>query len=71
MSPNRRRRRGRDDDYLLTNWKLRGAFVVFVVGIGVWEAIIFHWPVLLCVVVAVAVALLNIWWEVRRHEPRD
>ncbi|MHB8243173.1 MAG: hypothetical protein ACYDHN_14435 [Solirubrobacteraceae bacterium] len=58
-------------EYVLTNWKLRVAYLVVTVGIGAWEAHIFHWPYALCVVVSVAVALLRIWLEVRHHEPRD
>jgi O-antigen/teichoic acid export membrane protein len=55
-------------EYILTNWKLRLAFIVVCIGIGVWEASIFHWNYLLAVVVGVAIALLRIWLEVRQHE---
>jgi hypothetical protein len=48
-------------EHILTNWKLRLAFIV--------EASIFHWNYLLAVVVGVAIALLRIWLEVRQHEP--
>jgi hypothetical protein len=74
MSPNRRRRRRdlwSDDDYVLTNWKLRSAYVLFAALLGLWVGIVCQSPLLLSVLVAVAVALLRIWREVRRHEPRD
>lgn len=77
MSPRRRRFRAQrwwywgHDLYVLRNWKLRAAFVVVGAGIGLWEAIIFRWPLLLGVVVGIAVALLMIWREARRHEPPD
>ncbi len=75
MSPRRCRCRARrwwgHDLYVLRNWRLRAAFVVVGAGIGLWEAIIFRWPLLLGVVVGIAVALLMIWREARRHEPRD
>jgi hypothetical protein len=77
MSPSRRRRRVRRwrlpgrDLYVLRTWKLRAGFVVFGAGIGLWEAVTFGWPRLLGVVVGVALALLSIWREAQRHEPRD
>jgi membrane protein implicated in regulation of membrane protease activity len=77
MSPRRRRCRVRRwrlpgrDLYVLRTWKLRAAFVVVGAGIGLWEAIIFRWPLSFGVVVGIAVALLMIWREARRHEPRD
>jgi hypothetical protein len=55
-------------EYILTTWKLRLAFIVVCIGIGVWEASIFRWNYLLAVVVCVAIALLRIWLEVRQHE---
>lgn len=58
-------------EYVLTNWKLRVAYLVVAVGMGAWEAHIFHWSYALGLVVSVAVALLRIWVEVRQHEPRD
>jgi membrane protein implicated in regulation of membrane protease activity len=77
MSPRHRRRRARrwwrwgHDLYVLRNWKLHAGFVVVGAGIGLWEAIIFRWPLLLGVVAGIAVALLMIWREARQHEPRD
>lgn len=54
MSPNRRHRnRGfwdwfwGDDKYVLTNWKLRGAYVLFSAGIGLWIAVVGQLPLLL------------------------
>ncbi len=69
-----RRIRGRRPmrvEYVLTNWKLRLAYLVASVGIGAWEALIFHWRYALAIIVSVAVALLRIWVEVRQHEPHD
>lgn len=51
-------------EYVLTNWKLRIAYLVVAIGIGAWEAHIFHWRYALGVIVSVAVALLRIWVEV-------
>jgi hypothetical protein len=77
MSPRRRRCRVLDwrpplhDQYVLTNWKLRAAFVALGAGVGLWEALIFGWPLALGVAAGIVVALLKIRQEMRKHEPHD
>jgi hypothetical protein len=59
------------DGYVLTNWKRRSAFVVFLGGAGLWEAHFLHGPLWLGGVAGIAVALLKIWLEAPGHKAHD
>jgi membrane protein implicated in regulation of membrane protease activity len=56
--------------YVLTDWKRRAAYLVFALGLGTWLALVTGWPLALTLVVALAIALLKIWREVRKYEGR-
>ncbi len=56
------------DVNLFATWKARIVYLLVVLGIGAWLWLLEGFPLALCLVVSLAVGVVQIWWELRKHD---
>jgi hypothetical protein len=56
---------------IFATWKARVVYLLVALGIGAWLWLPEGFPLALCLVVSLAVGIVQIWWELRKHERRQ
>jgi hypothetical protein len=58
------------DVNIFATWKARIVYLLVALGIGAWLSVLEGWPLAACLVVALATGIVQIWWELRKHDRR-
>jgi hypothetical protein len=56
---------------IFATWKARVVYLLVALGIGAWLWLLEGFRLALCLVVSLAVGIVQIWWELRKHDRRQ